>query len=170
MVRLALVVLSLLAVAGCAGTVAGTAVPAPTVKPAPSTPAPPPFSGNSGFAIFATLKQQHQVTYPMGDACAEGVRYNDSACGTQLRGLNDVAVDVIGVLSGHSDPQSGKTAVAAKDVTEAFSTLADLGCFGLPAKGKTLPDGELEELCPTLPELEELSFLSLESSVQLGSF
>jgi hypothetical protein len=159
----------LLLVAGCSAhnEVMGRPVSASTAARTTTTTASavPPFSGSSGFAILLTFKQGHGVTYPMGDACPEGVRYNDKACGAQLQGLDDVAVDVVDVLTGHDEAQSRTISAAAKDVTDGFSTVSDMGCFGLPGDGKKMPASDLKDLCPTSRMVVMLPYLDLESTV-----
>ena len=169
----AFVALSALFLAGC-GDESAAPGPAPTPPsappPAPSTPAPSPFSGASGYAIFQTLAQNHHVTYPYSDACPDGVRYDDSACGRQLTGMKDVAADVIDVLDGRYKDKNSKDIVeAAKTVRTAYSNAANLGCYGLKPAGKKVTADNLPATCALVLPMVGVSYQGLLAAVFTAS-
>lgn len=161
-----LAALPLILVASCDADDTATpkpSAPASSVLP-PPTPAPPPFSGPTGYAVFQALSSGNSTA---GDACPDGVHYDDAACGAQLRSFNATAASVVDILDGrYDDPQSKAVLKAAKDVVDAYSTVAGSGCFHLPATGKKSSAEGLAEVCPTMSQLVKLSYFALESAVR----
>lgn len=157
-----LIVVPLVAVAGCAVPVAGRPVGTP---PAPVTAVKP---GKTGLSVITDLETRHRVTFPVNDAC-RGAAYDDATCGAQLQGFRDVAADVLDMAGTREDPASRKATGAAKSLAESFLALTGIGCFGFRATSG-VDSATRRELCPSELQLVELSYLDMQAAVVSGSF
>lgn len=141
---------------------------APPEKPPPGTSKPTPATSDvlSLHDLLFELKARYNVDYPLGDACPDGVAYNDVNCGQQLAGLNQVGQALAKAVSelDAKAPGAKKLLDAADTLNRSFTDVQGLGCYGLGTQPPKQSPDTLESLCPELGKVAMVTYLDLETN------
>lgn len=144
--------------------------PTPTPsKPSPTPSKPRPTATRDTFTaheVLTVLKTRYGVDYPLGDACPDGVAYNDPSCGQQLTRLNQIGHALAKVVKElHLTASNAKSLLdSAHILSKDVSNIQGLGCYGLGTQPPRNSPQALESLCPTLGRLAMVEYLSLETA------